>query len=172
VDYLDLSRGHAELAIRAKAPTQPDLEVLAHLQVKLGVFASKEYAQRARSKGCKLKLADLDFIAWSYPNEHIEPNPTLQKLIPNFRPAFAANDYNVKCRAVAEGLGAMILARSHHHDQAFPPFEELDLGLGLPPADAYLVCAKTMRWVPRVRAVTGALIERLREIDGVEMLEL
>jgi len=170
VEYLDLSRGHAELALRAKAPTQPDLEVLTHLRLHMGVFASQDYVDRLTQSGRKPTIASLDWIAWAYPNEHVEPTPTLKKLIADFRPAFAANDYNVQCRAVAQGLGAMILprARSQHHP--YPPFVELEVGMPLPAAEAYLVCAKAMRWVPRVRAVAAELSRSLRAIEGIEVV--
>lgn len=171
VDYLDLSRGQAELALRATRPTQPDLEVLVHARIPMGVFTSKSYAKRLSKRGFALTPRELDWIAWAYPNEHVEPNPTLGKIIPQFRPAFASNDYNVQCRAVSEGLGAMILPRTRHPDQPYGAFVELDIGLKLPPTDVYLVCAKTMRWVPRVRAVVTQLVERLKSIEGLELLE-
>jgi DNA-binding transcriptional LysR family regulator len=173
VEYLDLSRGHGDLAIRAKAPTQPDLMVVGHARAPLGVFASKTYAEQLQKK-CRTGIADpseMDWICWAYPNEHIEPNPTLKRLIPGFFPAFAANDYNVQMRAVAEGLGAMISTKTQHPDQPYPPFVEIPLALPLPPADLYLVCAKTMRWVPRVRAVITELIARLHSVTGLELLD-
>ncbi len=118
VDQLDLSRGHAELAIRNKAPTQPDLMILAQGKIEIGVFASKAYASRAQGK----KFEELDWVAWSEPNTHLEPNPSLEKMIPGFRPAFASNDFNVQTRAVAEGLGVMILSRTSHKNDPYPAF--------------------------------------------------
>jgi DNA-binding transcriptional LysR family regulator len=171
VDYLDLSRGHAELAIRAKAPSQPDLEMLAHVRLKMGVFASKSYVKKLGCADKKMKPKDLDWISWAYPNEHVEPTPTLKKIISDFRPVFAANDYNVQCRALAEGLGVMILPKARFSHAPYEPFVQVDVDLPLPYADAYLVCAKTMRWVPRVRAVVSELIETLTEIEGVELVE-
>jgi len=171
VDYLDLSRGHAELALRAKAPTQPDLEVAAHVRLQMAVFASAAYVEQFRVSGRALTLSNLDWVSWSYPNEHVEPTPTLKKLIPNFRPAFAANDYNVQCRAVAEGLGAMVLARTRAEHHPYPPFVELDVGLPLPMADAYLVCAKAMRWAPRVRAVITELVRLLETVEGIQLVD-
>lgn len=163
IDQLDLSRGHAELAIRNKAPTQPDLMVVAHGKVELGIFASKAYADCNRGK----KLEELDWIAWSEPNTHLEPNPTFEKMIPGFRPAFASNDYNVQTRAVAEGLGAMILPRLSHKNSPYPNFVELEVGLRLPAADMFIVCARTMRWVPRVRAVAHELVSTLGRVKGI-----
>lgn len=173
IDYLDLSRGHAELAIRARAPTQPDLMVVGHAKLGMGVFASAEYVQRLQVRLCGRAAtpSDLDWIAWAYPNEHLEPNPTLSRLLPQFRPRFASNDYNVQVRAVALGLGTMILPRTRHADQPYPPFVELPLPLPLPPADAYVICAKAMRWVPRVRAVIRELGALLGAIEGLEYTE-
>jgi len=175
IEQLDLSRGHAELALRNRAPTQPDLMVVAHAQIELGVFASETYARQAQDKFCpgdhQLELKHLDWVGWSYPNEHLEPTPTLKKLLPDFSPAFASNDYIVQMRAAEEGLGAMILPKLSHKDQAFSSLIELDVGLKLPAADMYLVCAKTMRWVPRVRAVASELVSALASIPGLKVLE-
>lgn len=170
VEYLDLSRGHAELALRAKAPTQPDLEIVAQVRLQMGVFASRKYVDRLRAEGRGVNAWELDWVSWAYPNEHVEPTPTLKKLIPDFCPAFAANDYNVQCRAVAEGLGAMILPRARSMYDPYPAFVELDVGLPLPPVDAYLVCAKAMRWAPRVRAVISELVFLLRSIEGMQLV--
>ncbi len=163
VDQLDLSRGHAELAIRNKGPTQPDLMVLAQGKIEIGIFASKTYASSAQGKS----LEELDWVAWSDPNTHLEPNPTLEKLIPKFRPAFASNDFNVQTRAVAEGLGVMILPRTSHKNAPYPTFVELDVGLKLPAIDLFIVCARTMRWVPRVRAVAQELVRSLSRVKGI-----
>jgi DNA-binding transcriptional LysR family regulator len=169
-EYIDLSRGQAELALRARAPSQPDLEVVAELRLKMGVFASQAYADRLQARPRPLRALELDWVAWAFPLEHLEPTPTLKKLIPEFRPAFAANDHNVQCRAVAEGLGVMVLpcARSEHHP--YPPFVELDVDLSLPPVESHLVCAKAMRWVPRVRAVISELVLLLRSVEGVRVV--
>lgn len=163
VGQLDLSRGHAELAIRNKGPTQPDLMILAQGKIEIGIFASKAYAACAQGK----KVDELDWVAWSEPNTHLEPNPTLEKIIPEFRPAFASNDFNVQTRAVAEGLGAMILPRLSHKNAPYPAFVELDVGLLLPAVDIFIVCARTMRWVPRVRAVAQELVRTLSQVKGI-----
>jgi DNA-binding transcriptional LysR family regulator len=174
VDYLDLSRGHAEIAIRARPPTQPDLMTVARARVEIGVFASQDYADRLLKKACSgaLQPQDINWIAWSYPNEHLEPNPSLAKLIPHFKPVFASNDYNVQVRAVALGLGAMIQAKTRFDAQPYPPFVELPLALPLPPVDTYVICAKAMRWVPRVRAVLKELGSALDAIEGLTYEEV
>lgn len=39
-----------------------------------------------------------------------------------------------------------------------------------PAPDAYLVCAKTMRWVPRVQSVIEQLRNLLSEVEGLRRL--
>jgi DNA-binding transcriptional LysR family regulator len=173
VEHIDLSRGHAELALRSRRPTQPDLMVLGHAQVPLGVFASKKYAKQLEKTGCgkdgSHDPAAIRWISWAEPCEHWEPTPTLKKQIPGFEPAFASSDYNVQTRAVAMGLGAMIYPRLFIPQQLHPRFVELNVGLRLPVVDLYLVCAKTVRWVPRVRAVASELLDAFELVEGLQL---
>lgn len=168
IEHLDLSRGEVELAIRARKPGQPDLMVLAQGRVELGVYASPAYA---RDRQGKQTLESLDWISWAYPNEHLEPTPMLRQRIENFSPVFASNDFNVQTRAVAEGLGVMVLPRAAHQRSLHPSLCELEVGLRLPPAELYLVCAKTLRWAPRVRAVAEQLVAALRKVEGICLVE-
>lgn len=167
IEHVDLSRGQADIALRTRRPVQADLEVVLALQAELGVFVSPAYARRLRKAPCPLPLATLDWITWSYPNEHLSPRPELERLIQNFRPAFASNDYLAQQRAVALGLGAMILSRTSHADQFTGPLHEVSVDLPLPKAEFYVVCAKTMRWVPRVQAVLQELRTKLLAVEGV-----
>jgi DNA-binding transcriptional LysR family regulator len=167
IEHVDLSRGQADIAVRTRRPAQPDLEVVLALQAELGVFVSPAYARRRCAASSPRSLAELDWITWSYPNEHLPPRPELERLIPNFRPAFASNDYLAQERALALGLGAMILSRTHHPDRFTGPLEEVLVDLPLPKATFYVVCAKTMRWVPRVQAVLEELRAKLLAVQGV-----
>lgn len=171
VEHIDLSRGHAELALRSRRPTQPDLMILGHAQVPLGVFASEKYAKQLKKMACgrTYDLAAIRWITWAEPCDHLEPTPTLKKLIPGFEPAFASSDYNVQTRAVAMGLGAMIYPRLYIPQQLHPRFVELELELPLPTVDLYLVCAKTVRWVPRVRAVASELLDAFELVEGLAL---
>lgn len=174
VEHIDLSRGHAELALRSRRPLQPDLMILGHAQVELGVFVSQKYADELncteKEGGRRIAPSDLRWISWAEPCEHFEPTPTLKKYIPGFSPAFASSDFNVQTRALALGLGAMIYTKLHSKTQLYEPFVELDVGMRLPPADVFLVCAKSMRWAPRVRAVATELLSALSEIEGLKLI--
>ncbi len=164
IDTIDLSRGQAELAVRSRKPTQPDLMLVATLRVRLGVFVSKTYAERLTPP---ISPAALDWVSWSAPNAHLTPRPELEALIPDFRPAFASNDYVVQQRAVAEGLGAMILSAVRHADEPYGvELVEVPMNLPLPVGELYVVCAKTMRWVPRVQAVISELLAHFERVEG------
>jgi DNA-binding transcriptional LysR family regulator len=103
---------------------------------------------------------DVAWIGWAPPFEHLPPNPELSKLIPDFRPAFAADDFLVQLRAAEAGLGAIFLARVRTYPRA-APLQELALDLGPLRRSLHLVCARSALAVPRVRAVADLLARAL-----------
>ena len=169
VDYIDLSRGGADLAIRTRETHEPELATIHRVELELGVFATVEYKARlveklraTRRVDATFGIEDLDWITWSFPYEQVAPRPMLERAIPDFAPAFASDNYLVLKSALAVGMGVMVLDRqSAASPLANPELVEIDLGFSLPPSEFYLICAKSMRYVPRVRAVTDLLIERL-----------
>ncbi len=176
VDYIDLARGRADLAIRTRENREPELTTLYSARFEIGVFASASYKERlverltatTPTEGPRtgFRLEDLDWITWAAPHEQVAPRPMLERAIPDFQPAFASDNYLVLKSALEAGLGVMVLekqgaSRSARDDQLV----EIDLGFSLPPSDYYLVCAKSMRYVPRVRAVAELLIEHLHSAD-------
>ena len=160
IEHIDLSRGGADLAVRTRAPTEPELTALVSRRVELGVFVSADYARRVPAGAGP---ADVDWVTWAFPYEHVDPRPQLEALIEGFRPAFASDDYLVQKAAVAAGMGAMILEREQHPLARGPQLVQIDVGLELPDGEFHLVCAKSMRYVPRVKAVADLLIG---EIDA------
>jgi DNA-binding transcriptional LysR family regulator len=163
IEHIDLSRGAADLAVRTRRPAEPELMSLHSANVELGVFASESYAA---SLPRNPSVADLDWITWAFPYEHVEPRPFLEAMIENFAPAFASDNFLVQKSAAAEGLGAMILERDRHPMARSPELVEIDLGLELPPGEFHLVCAKSMQYVPRVKGVADLLIEQLSHRRG------
>lgn len=153
IEHLDLSRGSADLAIRTRAPSEPELTTLASATIPLGVFGARAYA--ARFPG-PTPIAELDWITWAFPYEHVAPRPMLERVIPDFSPVFASDSYLVQRSALVAGVGAMILERPLPGAAPIAPGAELveiDIGVRLPPGELHIVCAKSMRFVPRVRAV-------------------
>ncbi len=167
VQYLDLSRREADLALRLAAPTQRDVEVLAKLEHEVGAFASEAYV---KSLPRKYGVADVSWIAWAPPLDHLSPNPELATLIPGFRPSFACDDFLVQLRAAQAGLGAIFLGRVEHRFSGRggrPDFAsghglvELDLDLGDLRSTLHLACARSALAIPRVRAVADLLTSAL-----------
>lgn len=161
VDYVDLTRGEADIAIRLRPSDDPALETLAEVAMNVGVFGSPEYAADLKPGAT---VADLDWITWSKPYLHVSPRPELSEWIEDFEPAFASDHFLLQLRACELGLGAMILSSS----PLLPNRRLVELDVGFPETRStmYLVCARSLRWVPRVRAVLDELTDRMREFDS------
>ena len=91
------------------------------------------------------------------------PNPQLAAIIPGFRPVFTSNDFLVQMAALEAGVGAMVIGRGLGARLRIAALVELDIDLG-PIADStmYLVGAKRMTDVPRVRVVVDAIVAELQ----------
>ena len=172
IEHVDLSRGGADLAIRTRPPNEPELMTLVSATTEIAVLASREYTERLATRLAESghngppDLADLDWVTWAFPFDHVEPRPMLERAIPDFEPAFASDDFLVLRRAVTAGIGAMILDRRRLPGSPTADLVEIDLGFGLPPSEFHLVCAKSMQYVPRVRAVAELLIDELGRISA------
>ena len=115
VEYLDLSRREADIALRMRPPTQRDLTVVHSFMHLNDAFVSKSYAKKLPKKP---SMSDIGFIAWAPPFEQFPPNPQLQQMIPNFRPVFASDDFIVQLRAAEAGVGALFMQKVRHSLQS------------------------------------------------------
>jgi len=157
--YLDLTRRDADLALRGEKPTQRDLVTLVALEQQGVPFASREYVAKFTKPP---RLAEVDWIAWAPPFDAIQPNPLLARMIPDFRPAFASDDFLIQMRAAEAGLGAIFLARTAHRFKRETGLVELPIdGFGPVPIGMYLVSTKSALAIPRVRAVADLLVQEL-----------
>ncbi|MBX3185864.1 MAG: LysR family transcriptional regulator [Labilithrix sp.] len=163
VSYVDLVRREADLALRLGPPTRSkELVTLASLEHTVAAFGSPAYAKTLPKKP---RLADVAWIGWAPPLEHLPPNPELTQMIPGFRPVFASDDFLVQLRAAQAGIGAIFLGRARHRFSE-DSLVELDVDVGELRRSIHLVCAKTALDIPRVRAVADLLVaelERARE---------
>ena len=174
VDYLDLARGDADLAIRTRENQEPELTTLDNAKFEIGVFSTTAYKERLIAKMAaadrspeNFRLEDLDWISWAAPYEQVAPRPMLERTIPNFQPAFASDNYLVLRSALDAGLGVMVLEKKGTAEPSGrPPLVEIDLGFSLPVSEYFLVCAKSMCFIPRVQAVAELLIEHLHTLDS------
>jgi DNA-binding transcriptional LysR family regulator len=168
VAYLDLARREADLGIRLqpldRASLQKDLMTLASIEHTVAAYATREYIARL-PRGAT--AADVGWIGWAPPLEHVPPNPQLAAKIPGFRPVFASDDYLVQVRAAEAGVGAIFHGRFRGPRALPTTLVEMKLDLGKLAASLHLVCARSSLSIPRVRAVADLLVHELKEIRGV-----
>jgi len=160
MQHLDLARGEADLALRVKAPSNPDLQLVHSMEVESAVFVSKALKAKLPKKPT---LQTLPWIAWCPPFDSIPPNPQLEAMIPNFTPAFTADHFLVQLAAAEAGVGAMVLGRVSHRFTRDSPLVPLDLDLGpYGKQTLHLVCAKSALDIPRVRRVAELVVDELK----------
>ncbi|MCE9578334.1 MAG: LysR family transcriptional regulator [Deltaproteobacteria bacterium] len=162
IDYIDLTRRDADLALRVQPLSRPDarraLVAVASVEHGVGVFASEAYA-KALPRG--YGLADLTWIAWPASHAHLPPNPQLAARIPGFRPAFASDDFLVQLLAAEAGAGAIILGKLRSPRALPTPLVELAIDLGPLRSTLHLVGSRAALAIPRVRAVADLLAAEL-----------
>ena len=167
VEYVDLSRREADIALRTRPPTQRDLTIVHSFVHMNDAFVSKSYAKKLPKHP---KMSDLDFIAWAPPFEQFPPNPQLAQLIPNFRAAFASDDFIVQLRAAEAGVGAIFMQKAKHRFNRESELVPLGLDLG-PHAKGgfHVVCAKSALGVARIRAVAELIKEELVHAEKLSL---
>lgn len=160
--YVDLVRREAELALRwqstARRDRQRDLVVLAEVEHAVVAVAAPRYVATLPPR---YRPADLAWVGWCPPFEHLAPNPQLAAAIPGFAPALGADDYLVQVRAAEAGAGALVSSRLRYRHAPPSPLVELDLALGAPPVKTHLVAGRASLAIPRVRAVAELLAREL-----------
>lgn len=152
VEYLDLVRREADLALRTRAPSRRDIVTVASLEHDNDAFATPGYLQKLPAKP---KLGDIGFIAWAPPFDSLQPNAALAELIPDFRPVFAADDFIVQLRAAEAGVGAIFLGKLRHPYSQSASLVALGLELG-PHARSSLHEAPCTSAPPSQRSVSPA----------------
>jgi DNA-binding transcriptional LysR family regulator len=160
--YLDLARGEADLALRPKAPTQPELMLVYAATLENAVFVAPQLAARLPKRP---QWSDFPWIAWAPPWDQLPPNPQLEAAIPGFVPAFTSDNFLVNVAAAEAGLGAVVLSRSSHRllrRRNLVPCK-MDLG-AFRQNTLHLVCAKSAYDIPRIRRVAQALERELAKV--------
>jgi DNA-binding transcriptional LysR family regulator len=168
VSYLDLVRREADLAIRVapldRAAERRDLVSLASREQRVAAYATPEYIEKLPPR---YTFADVGWIAWAPPLDHLPPNPQLAARVPGFRPVFASDDYIVQLRAAEAGVGAMIYGDFRCRFMLPSALVPLELSFGKLTSQLYLVAARSALSVARVKAVADALSRELSRPAGV-----
>jgi DNA-binding transcriptional LysR family regulator len=166
VNYLDLARREADLAVRLQPLTarkgqggRPgDLVALASVEHAVAALATPEYVA---TLPVGYGFADVGWIGWAPPLEHLPPNPQLAAAIPGFRPVFASDDYLVQLRAAEAGVGAILGSRFQPRLALPTRLVAMSLDMGKVTASSHLVCARSSLSIPRVRAVADLLASEM-----------
>lgn len=159
IHYVDLVRGDADLALRTRGATSPDLKVVARLDHDNAAFVSRAYAAKLPRR---YTLKDVDWITWAPPYEQVPPNPQLEALIPNFKPALSSDNFLVMLAAARAGVGAMVLGKATHRFDPKPELVPLKLDLGEHARSSlFLVSPRSALEIPRVRLVADLLAKEL-----------
>lgn len=165
VQYLDLARREADLALRMQPPTQRDLISVARFEFDVFAYASEDYVAKLPARVTPDRV---DWIAWAPPFDHLAPNPQLAAMIPGFRPSFASDDYVVQVRAAIAGLGAIFQGRIRHRFSR--PANLVVVPVELPPrrGSLHLVCARSALDVPRIKAVADRLVAEFAAFENAD----
>lgn len=163
IHFLDLARGEADLALRFRAPKQPELTVVHTLEVTQAVHVAPELARRLPRRP---KVAELPWITWAPPYEDLPPNPQLAELVPGYVPAFTSDQILVQLAAAVAGAGAMVLPRIRHRFSRATPLVPLAVDLGpYGRGTLHLVAARSALDIPRVRLVADLMVAELRRVE-------
>ena len=159
MQYLDLARGEADLALRLRPPSQEGLELVASTEVEGAAFVTPELKAKL---GRRPRLERVPWIAWAPPFDALPPNPMLQARIPHFAPAFSSDNILVQLAAAEAGVGAMVLGHTRHRFMRPRALVPLPLELGREARTSlYLVAARSALAIARVRAVVDLLVGAL-----------
>lgn len=151
VEYLDLVRGEADVAVRSQMPTNPDLKVVCSSEWPNLVMVTPQLKAKLPKRP---KFSDLPWVAWAPPFEAVTPNPQLRQLIPNFVPAFTADNYLVQIAAAEAGIGAVVRPLVRHRFMRPSALVPLNIDLGpYRTSPVHLVCARSALDIARVRKV-------------------
>jgi DNA-binding transcriptional LysR family regulator len=162
VNYVDLVRREADLALRFEPLDRPsaarDLVCIASQEQAVVAYATPALvAKLPRGYG----FADVGWVAWAPPFEHLPPNPQLAQRIPGFVPVFAADDYIVQIRAAEAGVGALLLGALPTRFALPTTLVPMDLPLGPLKATMHLIAARGSLAIPRVKAVADLIAREL-----------
>ncbi len=155
IDTLNLARGEADISLRTQVPEDEDLICLASFYRRLKVFVSPALAE---SLSDAVSIQDVDWICWPDGYDYLQINQFLKRDIPDFKPAFTANDYNVQLAACSAGLGALVLPEGFEKSTSITGLTPLQIDLSqYAPGELHIVVHKRQRYIQRVVKVTDIL---------------
>lgn len=153
---LDLVAGQADIALRSKAPSHPELVGIRLFESGVGVWATPELVAQG------LPLSALPWVGWSESHRHILQARLLRELVSEPRWALRSDSFVAQLQAARMGLGAIVIGDALAerigglHKVASPAD-------AWPKEPAFAVVHRDLRRVPRVRVVLDFLQEQVRQ---------
>jgi DNA-binding transcriptional LysR family regulator len=163
---LDLSMREADVAIRFKQESQPNLIQKKLMSIRYHVFASRDYIAK---NGQPKKVEDLDqHRIIVYGDETPAPISNINWLLETgakhgqvLEPALRVNSIYGIYRAVLSGLG--VAALPYYMSDESPELVEVLPGLLAPSFDVYFVYAEELRHSKRITSVRDFLVDNIKQ---------
>lgn len=163
---LDLSMREADVAIRFKRQSQPNLIQKKLMSIRYHVFASRDYIAK---NGQPKKVEDLDqHRIIVYGDETPAPISNINWLLETgakhgqvLEPALRVNSIYGIYRAVLSGLG--VAALPYYMSDESPELVEVLPGLLAPSFDVYFVYAEELRHSKRITSVRDFLVDNIKQ---------
>lgn len=166
LQFADLTRREADLAIRTRRPQAGDL-----ISVRLGArrWVPMVSKREVRRIGVAKEWGALRWITWGEDLASFPPAQWVATHVPDTSIVLRTSHITTQVAAVRAGLGAALLPPSYARVSAVVPVRSSPaLGLAveeLPTNETWLLGHRVLRFVPRVAAVWSFLV---REFAGFE----
>lgn len=149
---LDLLRREADIALRMRRFEGNQVITRKAGVMALGVFATAEWAERAKN-------GDIRLVTTLEDQYHLPEIRWFHQQFPHAQIGFRSNSREVQLRAACCGAGVAILSR--FLGDAEPGLVRLDMPSAPPALDIWLGVHQDMRHMPRVRVAIDAIVAAL-----------
>ncbi|MFG1491025.1 LysR family transcriptional regulator, partial [Oceanospirillum sp. HFRX-1_2] len=168
ISTLNLARGEADISLRTQYPQDEDLICLSSFKGDMRVHVSEKHLadqNLAVDSQRGWDIQQLKWICWPDKYDYLQVNQVLKRVIPDFKPAFTSNDYNVQLAACCAGVGAMVLPEGFDRNDIVSGLMALPIDLSAyGKGELYLVAHKRQRHLPRIVKIIEQLEWFLGEV--------
>jgi len=159
-DVVDLARREADLAIRMFRPTEGELVVKSIIHSPYSVYASPRYLFRFQKTP---ELQELDWLTWSRELSHVPEARWYSEVIKK-EPIMRSSHMGTLLNAAIAGTGAILFTKKLA--AWVPHLQEVPSQAPMPPdLQMWLVGHRTIRQIPRVKAVWSFIEDLFYEIE-------
>jgi DNA-binding transcriptional LysR family regulator len=94
-------------------------------------------------------------------------NQILHEKIPNFRPAFSSDDFNVQMSACGAGVGVMVLPKAQHFHPLLNSLVPVNIDMSeYGPGELNLIVHQRQAYLPKVQLVIKAIKKCFKNIES------